>query len=188
MGAFVSKLYNDTGNLNVLGKLLMIIAIFIVGMIIVAIMKRVLYKYIDRKKAPNYSRMRTVIVLLINVVRVIVYFFATIFFLEIIGIDTKSLIATAGIMSVAIGFGAQSLVKDAISGIFILTEAQYDVGDYVRINADKEHVGTVVDFSVRTTKIRDASGSLHMIPNGTITSVINHSRERFTYFLTYPVA
>ncbi|MCL6471568.1 MAG: mechanosensitive ion channel family protein [Firmicutes bacterium] len=83
------------------------------------------------------------------------------------------LLAGAGIAGVAIGFGAQSLVRDFISGFFILFENQYGVGDVVQIGSSK---GTVEDLDLRTTRLRDIQGRLHIIPNGEVKLVINQSR------------
>ena len=88
-------------------------------------------------------------------------------------INTASILATAGIGGIAIGFGAQSLVKDMITGFFILLEDQYALGDYVKIG-DCE--GIVEELGVRVTKLRDFSGELHIIPNGNIQVVTNRTR------------
>lgn len=84
--------------------------------------------------------------------------------------DLSPLFASAGIVGVALGFGAQSLVKDFLSGIFIITENQYRVGDIVDIMGA---VGTVERVGTRSTIIRDSDGNVHYIPNGTIQHVIN---------------
>ena len=85
-------------------------------------------------------------------------------------IDLSPLFASAGIIGVALGFGAQSLVKDFLSGIFIITENQYRVGDVVDIMGA---AGTVERVGTRSTIIRDTDGNVHYIPNGTIQHVIN---------------
>jgi len=82
-------------------------------------------------------------------------------------------LAAAGLGGLALGFGAQNLVKDVISGFFILFEDQYAVGDYVSIGPA---TGNVEDIGLRITKIRAFNGDLHIIPNGEIKTVINHSR------------
>ena len=107
--------------------------------------------------------------LLISVINVIFLVMVIFTLLEALGVNTASLVATAGIGGVAIGFGAQSLVKDIISGFFILLEGQYYVGKAVVISGIS---GTVVDFNLRTTKLRDYStGAIHIIPNGTVNIV-----------------
>ncbi|HEY3374539.1 MAG TPA: mechanosensitive ion channel family protein [Candidatus Aquicultor sp.] len=104
----------------------------------------------------------------------------TIFFLAVLVIlqsttkvEITALLAGAGVLGVAVGLAAQSLIKDFLSGFFILFENQYSVGDLVQIGSDK---GTVEQLSLRTTLLRDFQGSLHIIPNSQVTVVINHSR------------
>ncbi|WP_088188680.1 mechanosensitive ion channel family protein [Desulfosporosinus sp. FKA] len=88
---------------------------------------------------------------------------------------TGTLLASASVLGVALGFGSQSLVKDMISGFFILFENQFSVGDYVKIG---EFSGTVEETGVRTTHLRAWGGELHIIPNGSITAVTNFSRGK----------
>ncbi len=85
-------------------------------------------------------------------------------------IDFGPLLASAGVIGVAIGFGAQSLIKDFLTGIFIMSENQYRVGDVVDIEGA---AGTVERFGIRSTSIRDADGNVHYVPNGSIIHVIN---------------
>lgn len=89
---------------------------------------------------------------------------------KIFGFDLSPLFASAGIIGVAIGFGSQSLVKDFLSGVFIIAENQYRVGDVVDIMGS---AGTVERVGTRSTVIRDTDGNVHYIPNGTIQKVIN---------------
>jgi small conductance mechanosensitive channel len=110
--------------------------------------------------------------LLENVLGYVVFFIAVISILPIFGIKIQGLLVGAGVGGVAIGFGAQSLVKDIISGFFILFEDQFSVGDFVRIQT---YEGTVKEIGLRTTKIRAATGELHIIQNGSITEVTNFS-------------
>lgn len=82
-----------------------------------------------------------------------------------IGVNVTPLIASAGIVGVAVGLGAQTLVRDAIAGVFLLIENQYDLGDRVRLNGVE---GEVIEVSLRRTTIRDDEGGVHTIPNGAI--------------------
>ena len=95
--------------------------------------------------------------------------------------DLSPLFASAGIIGVALGFGAQSLVKDFLAGIFIIAENQYRVGDVVDVMGAS---GTVERVGTRSTVLRDADGNVHYLPNGTIQHVINktmgYSMSRFT--------
>jgi small conductance mechanosensitive channel len=97
------------------------------------------------------------------------------------GVSLAPLFASAGIIGVAFGFGAQSLVKDFISGIFIISENQYRVGDIIEIEGA---TGTVERIGARSTVIRDADGNVHYFPNGIVQHVINktmgYSMARFS--------
>jgi len=108
-----------------------------------------------------------------NILRYVIYFIAAASILKIFNIEMTSILAVAGIGSLAIGFGAQNLVKDVISGFFIIFEDQFGVGDYITIN---NFSGLVEEVGLRTSKIRDFSGDLHIIPNGEIKTVTNHTR------------
>ncbi|HEV3474341.1 MAG TPA: mechanosensitive ion channel domain-containing protein [Actinomycetota bacterium] len=94
------------------------------------------------------------------------------------GLNLAPLIAGAGVAGVALGFGAQSLVKDFFSGFFILLEDQFGVGDEVVVSVGGQPIaGTVEVISLRTTVVRDEQQSVHIIPNGNITVVANRSRQ-----------
>ena len=92
--------------------------------------------------------------------------------LSTFGINVAGLVAGAGIVGLAVGFGAQSLVKDVITGFFIVFEDQFAVGDQVQIG---QSMGVVIEIGLRTTKVKSYTGELHIIPNGNISEVINYS-------------
>ncbi|MBI1798351.1 MAG: mechanosensitive ion channel [Candidatus Eisenbacteria bacterium] len=98
---------------------------------------------------------------------------AVIHVLELLGWDVKPLVAGAGILGVALGFGAQTLVRDWIAGIAILTENQFDVGDLIELNG---RAATVEALTVRSTRLRDFNGYVHFVPNGEMKVVTNRSR------------
>jgi small conductance mechanosensitive channel len=110
-----------------------------------------------------------------SLVTVIVYSVAGFMVLGEIGIELGPLIAGAGILGVALGFGSQSLVKDFLSGVFILIEDQFGVGDIV--NLDNETSGTVEAVSLRTTRLRSVDGTVWHVPNGEIRRVGNQSQH-----------
>ncbi|GAB6153417.1 mechanosensitive ion channel family protein [Desulfosporosinus burensis] len=89
--------------------------------------------------------------------------------------DTGTILASASVLGVALGFGSQSLVKDVIGGFFILFEDQFSVGEYVKAG---EFSGIVEETGIRATHLRDWGGELHIIPNGSITAVTNFSRGK----------
>ena len=88
--------------------------------------------------------------------------------------DAANLIASAGVLSLVIGFGAQSLVKDIIAGLFIVFEGEFRVGDIVTINSYR---GTVMDIGLRTTKIMAADGNIKIYNNSDISGVVNMTKE-----------
>lgn len=119
------------------------------------------------------KRAKTLSALLLSVMRYVVYFIAGVMVLQTFGVQTGSIIASAGIAGLALGFGAQNLVKDVISGFFIIFEDQFSVGEYVTVAGI---TGTVEELGLRATTIREWTGHLHTIPNGEITTVKNYER------------
>lgn len=111
--------------------------------------------------------------LLQSIVQYVMYFASAIVMLEVCQIPTQPILAGAGILGLAAGLGAQSLVTDLVSGFFILFENQYLVGDVVQIG---DAHGRVEAVSIRTTQIRDENGKLYIIPNGQVKNVINYSK------------
>jgi small-conductance mechanosensitive channel len=93
--------------------------------------------------------------------------------LAVLGWDVRPLLAGAGILGVALGFGAQTLVRDVIAGVFILAEDQYAVGDLIEVNG---RPATVEEITVRSTTLRDFNGHLYFVPNGEMRIVVNRSR------------
>jgi len=94
---------------------------------------------------------------------------------DLFNIDTKPLLAGVGIIGLAIGFGAQSLVKDFMSGLFILIEGQYNIGDRVKLGTFE---GTVSKITIRSTILKDDDENVYYIPNGSIANVINLSQGK----------
>ncbi|MFA1643661.1 mechanosensitive ion channel family protein [Chryseomicrobium aureum] len=156
--------------------LLKILLILILMVVVVKIGKSAIERVmILRSKTPiGYTerRQNTLIKLLQNGLTYIVYFAGILAILSAMSINVVGLLAGAGIAGLAIGFGAQSLVKDIITGFFIIFEDQFGVGDTVMINQSN---GTVEEIGLRTTKIKTYTGELHIIPNGNISEVINYS-------------
>jgi moderate conductance mechanosensitive channel len=153
-----------------------IIAIIIASYLVVFIGKRLIKRVLMlRIKAPlgnSERRQKTIIKLLQSVLSYLVYFSAIVGILSAVNIQIAGLLAGAGIASVAIAFGAQSLVKDIITGFFIILEDQFGVGDYIRLNTAE---GTVKEIGLRTTKIVGTTGEQYIIPNGQILDVVNFS-------------
>ena len=120
------------------------------------------------------QQLRTMAGVLNSVGILIVVFIALMQILQSFDIDIKPLLASAGVAGLAIGFGAQTLVKDMINGFFILVENQYNVGDVVQVAGVS---GVVEDMTLRRTVLRDADGTLHVVPNSEIKIVSNKTRD-----------
>lgn len=105
---------------------------------------------------------------------VIIFMIALIMILDRVGLNVTPILAGAGVAGVALGFGAQTLVRDWISGLFIVSENQFGIGDLIRTNGI---TGRVEQLTLRRTVLRDAEGALHTIPNGEIRIVANLTRD-----------
>jgi moderate conductance mechanosensitive channel len=114
----------------------------------------------------------------------IILFLAMVQVLPIFGLDIRPLLASAGIVGLAIGFGAQTLVRDVINGFFILVEDQYAVGDTIRAAGV---TGTVEELTLRRTILRDADGAVHTVPNSEVKVVSNFTRDWHLLALTLTV-
>ncbi len=156
-----------------------IIVIIIVARIIIHIMSSLTVRFFDRQTRSRYGmnekKANTLKMLTQSILRYVVYFIVAMNIIVLLGlgVTAQSIVATAGIGGLAIGFGAQNLVRDMITGFFILFEDQYAVGDFVNIG---DITGTVEDIELRITKIRGFKGDLTIIPNGQVLKVTNFSR------------
>lgn len=183
----MEKFYNSTIDFFTDEKLwialglgtLKIIAIICISMLVVRVAKKMIRKSFElRLNAPGSMsqqterRYRTILRLIQSVISYVVYFSAILAVLSVMNVKIAGLLAGAGIVGLAVGFGAQSLVKDVITGFFIIFEDQFGVGDYIKISAVE---GTVLEIGLRTTKIRGAGGEINIIPNGSILEVVNYS-------------
>lgn len=155
--------------------LIVLIVARVVYAIFVHLLKRILVKrrgtrLLDDQKAD------TLFPLLRNIAFYIITFSVLMHILQhVFNFDTKTLLASAGVFGVALGFGSQSLVKDVIGGFFILFEDQFAVGEYVKAG---EFSGIVEEIGLRATRLRDWGGELHIIPNGSISAVTNYNRGK----------
>lgn len=120
------------------------------------------------------KRLRTLTNIVKTSVSTFIFAIAIFMILREIGVDIAPLIASAGIVGLALGFGAQTLVKDIISGFFLLIEDQFDEGDDVEISGKR---GIVERITLRTVWVTGKDGVVHIIPNGSITMVSNFSKK-----------
>ena len=165
------------GILTVCLKLVLIIisvyAVILAGKRVIKVLVKKRLK--TEKDAANIAKIRTVQSVATSVLKYVAYFFGAATALDALGLGVTagSLLATAGIGGLAIGFGAQSLIKAVISGAFLLFERQYVVGDTVEMASIK---GVVEAMTLRVTHVRGFKGELIIVPNGQIVQVVNHSR------------
>ncbi len=142
------------------------------------------YKH-PRDEEEFLKRIDTMRFIIRYVFNIVILIIAIAMILKVIGLDIRPVLAAAGVLGIAIGFGAQSLVKDVISGFFILLENQIRVGDVVQI-AGKG--GVVEEVNLKMTILRDLSGNVHYIPNGEITVVTNMTKVYSRYVFNIGVA
>jgi small conductance mechanosensitive channel len=135
-------------------------------------------------QARRQQRAETIGAVVRSVVTIAIWSVAILTVLEILGINLAPLIAGAGIVGVALGFGAQSLVRDFLSGMFMLMEDQFGVGDVIDTGVA---IGTVEGVSLRTTRVRDIDGVVWHVPNGTIQRVGNKSQQWARAVVDVPV-
>ncbi|GGC80012.1 putative MscS family protein YkuT [Thalassobacillus devorans] len=140
---------------------------------------------ISRHRKIPEPRTKTLERLTINLFSYIMMFVFVVMLLEMVGIPIGPLLAGAGIVGLAIGFGAQGLVSDIVTGFFILIERQVDVDDYVTAAG---YDGVVEEVGLRTTKLRGFDGTLHYIPNREISGVSNHSRGNMRAMIDIGIA
>ncbi|MBI3542534.1 MAG: mechanosensitive ion channel family protein [Deltaproteobacteria bacterium] len=139
----------------------------------------------DKHAHEREKRLATLVKLVDTTMRVALFGIAILMVLRECGLDITPFLTGAGIAGVAVGFGAQSLVKDVISGFFLLMEDQIRVGDVIKINSGLS--GSVERMELRVTAIRDGDGTLHVIPNGEIKSVSNMTYEFATAVVDIPL-
>lgn len=162
------------------------IIITIISLIVWMIAKKVINKIFSHKiKKIDVKKQKTIKGLVSNAVKVFIVLIASLMILEIYGIDTKSLIASLGIMGLVIGLALQDFLKDFISGMTIIFENQYCVGDTVTINGFK---GEVIYLSMKSTRIKAANGEVKILANRMISEVINHTIENSLAIVDLQVA
>ena len=178
----VSSAAVSAGNLldhfpQVLSRLLIAGVVLIVGLIILKLGKLIIAG-LARRRGKNSrvssQRSETFRSIITSIYSYIMFFILVTVILRLFGVDVTSLLAAAGVVGIALAFGAQTLVKDLLSGLFIWGEGTIAVGDLVSINGLD---GTVESITIRTTSIRNYNGNVYNIPNGDIRTITNMSRN-----------
>src|SRR5262245_24728380 len=128
---------------------------------------------VNRQEPASRRRLQTLSTTFRGIAQTVILFIGLMTFLGQLGINITPILASAGVLGIAIGLGAQSLIKDFFAGFLILLEDQFSVGDTVKIG---ETTGTVEHLTLRVTRVRALDGSLTMIPNGSVGAVVNYSK------------
>ncbi|WP_319372336.1 mechanosensitive ion channel family protein [uncultured Ilyobacter sp.] len=151
-----------------------IIGIFFITRVIVELLKFFVDKYMVKSENQLLNKQRqTLVPITKSILQSVVYFIAFVLMLRALNINPLPILAGAGIFGLVIGMGAQSLINDIVAGIFILFESIFLVGDYIETGSAR---GIVESVLLRTTKIRDPNGQLHILRNGQIDGVENYSK------------
>lgn len=165
-----------------------IILYVIISMAIYYVIKLILTRTLALKlKASrvNAKRQKTIHTLIINILKYFIIFVVIVLILKEFGINTTSLLASLGIVGLVVGLAMQDTLKDFVSGVFIITDRQYEVGDSVTID---NFTGEVIAMGLKTTKIKAVTGEVKIITNSNVGSVINHSQYNSIVFLDIDVA
>lgn len=164
--------------MRAIGVVIIIVAALLLYVVAAAVIRRLLRRAHER-------RARTLMTLLNSIVGYVIAFLALVLVLRTLGIDYTAILAGAGVVGLAVGFGAQTLVRDFISGFFLLLEDLISVGDWITV-ADIS--GMVEGVGLRTTRIRAWDGTLFVVPNGELTRFGNRNRDFMRALVTVDLA
>lgn len=184
-----TQVVRDLMKNKIIFALVAIAIIFVASKIILKVLKKLINKLLDgkavQKSSLNQNKVNTISSAIYSVVRVVIIFIAITLILDVFGINTSTLIATAGVGGVAIALGTQTVIEDFIKGILIIVDDKIRVGEWIKVAGIE---GEVEDIDFRVTKVRDFNGSLHIIPNSQITSVQNFNRGEMIADTTFSVS
>lgn len=184
-----TQVVRDLMKNKIIFTLVAIAIILIASKLILNILRRLINKLLDgkavQKSSLNQNKVNTISSAIYSVVRVVIIFIAITLILDVFGINTSTLIATAGVGGVALALGTQTVIEDFIKGILIIVDDKIRVGEWIKVAGIE---GEVEDIDFRVTKVRDFNGSLHIIPNSQITSVQNFNRGEMIADTTFSVS
>ena len=153
-----------------------IVLIIVIALLIWEVLSVVIEHWMSRAREDTVrsARLETLLPLARKAALIVLIVVVTMTVLSELGVNIGPLLAGAGVVGLAVGFGAQTLVKDIITGAFILIEDSISIDDFVDVDG---HEGTVESLSIRTIRLRDTSGSVHTVPFSAVTSIINYTRD-----------
>ena len=174
----ISKYEIVNGMLGVVPKIITAIRIITIALVILTIILAILKKAFKKN-----NRQVTVIRLICNIIRVVTFVIIIIAVLAVWGIDTTALITGAGVLTLIVGLGMQSLISDVVAGLFIVFENEFNVGDIITVDGYR---GTVVEIGIRCTKL-EALGNVKIINNSEIKGVLNQTLKPSTAFCSIDI-
>lgn len=181
------ELLQDLGINDILSNLIVSVVTIVlwvfIGLLVNIIVKKIIYRVL--KIGDNNARALTIGKLVSSVIKYVVWFIVGMVILSELNIDVTPFIASAGVIGLAIGFGAQEIVRDFISGFFIIFEGSFNVGDVIEVDGFK---GNVLGLGLRTTSIQNWKGEIKIINNGDINSLINFSKADSIAVIDFGVA
>ena len=191
----VTSFLNSVSWGTVIGNAVRILIIFAIGWVVIGVLKKVLHHLESRlirqgevagePASESSKRVDTLMRLIRQGTYLLVWITVGMVVLREIGVDIAPILASAGILGLAVGFGAQNLVRDVISGFFFILENQVRVGDVAVVNGTG---GLVEKVNFRTIVLRDQAGTVHVFPNGTVTTLSNLTKEWSAYVFELGVA
>lgn len=158
--------------------------LFVIYIVLGIIIYQIIKKIINKGKFKN-KRQKTIRNLIMQIIKYTIIIITLILCLSLFGINVTSFIAGLGIIGVVVGLALQDIMKDILSGMFIIFEDQFDVGDLIEINGFS---GEVLDLGLKTTKIKNYQGKIKIISNRNITEVINYSKSNSVAIIDVPVS
>jgi small conductance mechanosensitive channel len=176
-------LFGQTGR-DVLGRVADIVIVLVMALVAWEILGGIIYAHLNRQDESGHAilrsaRVRTLLPLIRNALLIVITAMTILIVLSELGVDIAPLLAGAGVIGLAVGFGAQSLVKDVITGAFFMFEGTINIGDVIDIGGKS---GLVEGMTIRSMRLRDLNGSLHTVNFGSVAMVTNMTRE-FAYYV-----
>ena len=168
---------------NLIVSLIMIVIWIAIGIISIMVVRQILFRVFKIKD--RGPRALTIGKLTSSISKYVIWFIISMVILTEMEVDVTPFIASAGVIGLAIGFGAQEVVKDFISGFFIIFEDSFNVGDLIQVDNFK---GNVLELGLRTTKIKNWRGEIKIIRNGDIDSLINYSKSDSVAVINFGVS
>lgn len=178
----INKVIDIVVTKQVLGTTIVIFVAYIISAIFNHIISKVL---VTGKTTYEVKRRKTIIKLFQSCFRYLISIIAILIILGFFGVDTKSLVASLGVVGVALGLALQDTLKDIISGVSLILENYLTVGDIVTYN---DFTGEVIELGIRTTKIKKASGEVMIVANRNIDTIINSSQKKANLFIEIDTA